>query len=331
MSRKIRNALSTILGSSGYPVLKGKLVPRRSPLVLGYHTLNPPEFLRRVLGIQFTPELFESQMDYLVRHHSVISVETLLDWIEGRTVLPPNPVAVTFDDGYRDLVDVALPVLRHRCIPATVFVVTGCAESRRSIWTNRLTYMISLTARSRIRFRLPELADESFALDSPQTLRRSALKLLALFKKLPNDRKDPAMRTLAESLDVDPESDPVHLLPMVTPDQVRILSENGFTIGSHTVNHPILSCCTEAVQKCELRDSKSSIETWTGRLCSIAAYPNGQPGDFTAETRSIAEKLGYRACFTFHPHPIRPGIDRFEIPRHPLMDIPLNRFATALR
>jgi len=68
---------------------------------------------------------FERQMAWLSRHHTVISLNRLVDFVGGRRDIPPNAVLVTIDDGYVDLRSHALPILSKYRIPAVAFITAG--------------------------------------------------------------------------------------------------------------------------------------------------------------------------------------------------------------
>lgn len=97
---------------------------RRIPILM-YHEVTPrphPAFLK----YSITPGTFARQMRWLaLAGYRTIGLDTLLDYRSGTADLPPRPIAITFDDGFRDCVEYTLPVLQARGFTATYFVVTG--------------------------------------------------------------------------------------------------------------------------------------------------------------------------------------------------------------
>ncbi len=80
------------------------------------------------------PERFAEHMDAVVASgRGAISISQLVDGLAGRATLPENPVAITFDDGLADFATWAWPALRERCLPATLYVVTG-SIGQRAVW-----------------------------------------------------------------------------------------------------------------------------------------------------------------------------------------------------
>ena len=93
--------------------------------ILMYHKVNPdPE--AGSLGLRVTPADFDRQMRYLYEQgYSTVSLEDARDFLAGEKNLPPKPVVITFDDGYRDNYTRALPILEKYHFKATFFVVVN--------------------------------------------------------------------------------------------------------------------------------------------------------------------------------------------------------------
>src|SRR5579859_5441981 len=136
--------------------------------VLTYHRFASP----RTTGLfddgveDTTPEAFDRQLSLLERWFTILELEDLLAFRAGK-LLPPNPVFVTFDDGYKDGLDVALPILQRHGVKATFFVATDYIDQRRLFWWDRIHVVvkssrkesIELTYPSRLRFYLRTQAE----------------------------------------------------------------------------------------------------------------------------------------------------------------------------
>jgi peptidoglycan/xylan/chitin deacetylase (PgdA/CDA1 family) len=104
--------------------------------ILMYHQVTPAP-PRGFEKYAITPGLFREHMDDLGRRgYQSIGLDELMAHRSGRTPLPRRPVVITFDDGYQDCVDHAVPVLEARGLTATFFVVAGLA-GRSSEWLRR--------------------------------------------------------------------------------------------------------------------------------------------------------------------------------------------------
>jgi len=92
--------------------------------ILCYHTINDAP------DVQYDPmpaARFESHLKHLSANYNVIGMDALADGLDGGR-LPPKPVVITFDDGYRDNYEVAFPLLRRYRTPATIYLVTSFVD-----------------------------------------------------------------------------------------------------------------------------------------------------------------------------------------------------------
>jgi peptidoglycan/xylan/chitin deacetylase (PgdA/CDA1 family) len=93
-----------------------------------YHRVGslPPDPPAMLAKLTVQPRVFAAEMAWLARRHfHAITPQQFFDALEKRKPLPPRPVLITFDDGYRDVLFNAEPVLHRLGMPATAFVITG--------------------------------------------------------------------------------------------------------------------------------------------------------------------------------------------------------------
>lgn len=96
--------------------------------ILMYHYIRPDPGNGDPIGqdLSVTPERFAEQMKYIADHHfTTLTMAELADVRAGRIALPPNPIVLTFDDGYHDFYTHAWPLLREYGFNATAFIVTS--------------------------------------------------------------------------------------------------------------------------------------------------------------------------------------------------------------
>src|SRR5438309_2356455 len=112
---------------------------RPRPVILMYHRVafvqNDP------WGLAVDPERFEEQIAYAKQHRSPMSVDEFVERLRSKS-LPADAVAVTFDDGYRDNLVNAKPVLARYGVPATLFLATGFVDQDAPFWWDELATMI---------------------------------------------------------------------------------------------------------------------------------------------------------------------------------------------
>src|SRR5262249_6155724 len=131
--------------------------PWRSLTVVTYHRINRPA---SVAGfdpdlVDATPEAFETHMRFFKAHFSCVTIDAVVQAVEGGAALPPNPLLVTFDDGYLDNYEHALPVLQRTGMRAVFFVSTDFMRRRKLFWWDRIWMTIRRAAVDRIALTYP--------------------------------------------------------------------------------------------------------------------------------------------------------------------------------
>ncbi|HEY4501212.1 MAG TPA: polysaccharide deacetylase family protein [Candidatus Paceibacterota bacterium] len=117
--RPFRSLFKLIGALIAYGIRTITRIGTREPevIVLMYHAIDTS-----VWKLSVTPEMFERQMQYLAKKNWTVPLAEVVAYAKGEKKLPAHAVAVTFDDGYRDVLTAALPILERYSIPATVFV-----------------------------------------------------------------------------------------------------------------------------------------------------------------------------------------------------------------
>ncbi|WP_039954453.1 polysaccharide deacetylase family protein [Vibrio caribbeanicus] len=113
--------------------------------------------------------------------------------------------------------------------------------------------------------------------------------------------------------DVEVPSNPEKQVELMSPEQVKELSESGLVeIGGHTVTHPDLSRLTSAEQEQEIYDNKVALESMIGKRLTSFAYPYGSLNE---DSKNIASKIGYQYAVATDSGPIHVHGDKFQIRR----------------
>jgi peptidoglycan/xylan/chitin deacetylase (PgdA/CDA1 family) len=235
-----------------------------------------------------------------------------------RGALPERALAITFDDGYADNHDIALPVLKAHGLCATFFVATGFLDGGR-MWNDTVIQSIRGCTQPTLALGglgLPGIGVLSLGTAASQ---RSAIDaLLGAIKYLPPAQRSAAVQGLAESAGV--------ALPstlMMTSTQVRALADAGMQIGAHTVSHPILARIDEPAAVQELRRSKATLEDLLGQPVRSFAYPNGRPGrDYLPRDVVLARQAGFELAVSTAHGAAGAGADVFQLPRFTPWDRP---------
>ena len=303
-----------------------KLRARRPPrwlTVLLYHRVLPEpengfELDRGVADAR--PELFDRHMAFIASACTPIDLAQLLAYHAGEAELPRNPVMVTFDDGYLDNREHALPILRRHGIRALFFIATDYVGKRRLFWWDRVAYLF---ARSRV-----EVAHLRYPTDLVLRLgderdrsARTALKLIKTTRGLDLPR---FMDELATALDVPWDEALERGLVdrnIMTWDDVRALQGGGMDIGSHTRSHRVLDTIEAGELADELVQSKAEIERELGSKIESVSYPVGRAIRRLPLIERAVRDAGYKIGFSVETraNPLaRSAFDPFNVARVPM-------------
>lgn len=229
--------------------------------------------------------------------------------------LPARAAALSFDDGYADNHDVALPLLRRHGLPCSFFVATGFLDGGR-MWNDTLIEAVRhshqpvLDLRGLQDGRGDDLGQHALG---DTAGRRAALgALIGRVKYLPPAPRLACVNAIAERAEVAPAND-----LMMSSQQVRQLRAAGMQIGAHTVSHPILATLSPTEAADEMARSRDTLQQLLGEPVGLFAYPNGKPGtDYLPDVHpGLVRELGFDAAVSTRWAAARRGDDVFQIPR----------------
>jgi peptidoglycan/xylan/chitin deacetylase (PgdA/CDA1 family) len=315
VSRIARSALVRTLGAALSP---GGANGRLSILIF-HRVLSAPDPL---LHDEVDARLFAQRMELLRSEFNVLPLSEAIERLaQGR--LPPRAACVTFDDGYADNHDVALPILRRLGVPATFFIASGYLEGG-CMWNDTVIEAVRQAAGASLD--LAHLGLGAHPIGSIEERRSAMHTLLKTIKYRPSDERAAIAQDIAAAARAAFSGN-----LMMTHSQVRALHSAGMEIGGHTVTHPILSRLLPSEAEREIGDGKAHLEAIIGGAVTLFAYPNGKPTmDFGREHVSLARKLGFRAALTTAWGTARQYSDVFQLPRFTPWDRQSARFAVRL-
>ena len=279
-----------------------ELLDRRGAIaILLYHRVARLERDPQQLAV--TPERFDEHLTALRATCTPVALADVPALLRARR-LPPRPVAVTFDDGYRDNLHEAKPLLERHGVPATVFVSSGYVGAGKEFWWDELERLL-----------LPD--DEEAYLE--------ALPRMKLMDVAQRERMLVELRAKAgEPEGGAPRGDYL----AVDHDELRLLDGGAIEVGNHSRHHLSLAAHPEPVQREEIGSAAEDLAEWLGRPVELLAYPFGTPGvDVSRETRRLARRLGNRAAADNYGRLCTVTASRFALPRFLVRDWPGERFA----
>lgn len=299
--------------------LKHLLQPAGLHILMYHRVLSAPDRLRPG---DPTVDDFRAQMRVLRRWFEPVDLLTGARQLADGT-LPPRAVAVTFDDGYRDNLTLAAPVLREFGVPATVFVASGYLDGD-NMWNDLLIEAVRQAPGQRID--LGDFALGQFQAPGPAEGFAALRPLLMALKPLPPARRQAAVMACAHQCGA-AAGPPL----MLSTTELRTLAQSGVRIGAHTVTHPILATLDDAEAAEEIAQSKARLAEIIDTPIDVFAYPNGRPAlDYTPRDAATVEALGFACAVSTRPALATPGCNPWELPRYGLWSHHAGRFGVQL-
>ena len=265
---------------------------------------------------------FENQIRMLKSCFNVIPLVDAVRHARDGT-LPSRAACITFDDGYADNAEVALPILQRNDVSATFFIATGFLDGGR-MWNDSVIELVRLTDAKNI-----DATSLSLGLHpttTHQERRQAISSLIGQLKYLSFDERAAQVDRLCNLGKIDL---PVNL--MMTSDQVRRLRHAGMDIGGHTVLHPILARLPSDQARDEIIRGKERLEGIIGEPVRLFAYPNGKPdSDYKREHVAMVKELGFEGAVSTSWGAQRKNEDFFQLPRFTPWDQSRLRFILRL-
>ena len=264
------------------------------PRILMYHAIDAHET---------SPELFVWQLELLRQEFEIVSLTELLSRID-RSAANGSEVVITFDDGVRNHVTAAYPLLRDMGVPATFFVCPG-----RWVWNMELRLRLNLLTDYE-RFRLarswgfPDSGTES---------------LIDWSKRLDlGERQQLEAQVQSQTREFDPSPVQVDRYAPMSWAEVTSMDPNIITLGSHSVSHPMLTTLPDDQRRAEIAGSRSLLEERIGRKTDVFCYPNG---DNDERTLGMVREC-YSAAVTARSGFVDPDQGVYLLPRIPAAERP---------
>jgi peptidoglycan/xylan/chitin deacetylase (PgdA/CDA1 family) len=311
----VKTAIAKAITKAHGHGLAGPLARRTyRPLVLGYHRVvdNFDAEARVEMPSMLTSRaMFECHLDWLGQHFRFVTTDEIGEHVLSGEPFEKPVAAITFDDGYRDVYDHALPVLARKGIPATMFVVTDLVG--RPFWQihDKLYHLVAKAfacwddPRRRMFGLLRDLG-----LPAHEFTRRSAIgsPMMAVSTLLPGLPQADVYRVM-DGLEASVGNGFYDVPVSVNWEMLAEMRRSVFTIGSHTRTHVSLPVESAETVAAELEGSKQELERHLGTPIDHFAYPGGQ---FNEAVVDAVARAGYRFAYTACPH---------DVPRHPTLAI----------
>ncbi len=268
--------------------------------ILMFHRVRPAcaDGFSPNAGLEIAPQFLDLVLQHLrARNYDILPLDAIMELLRAGA-RPARPVvALTFDDGYRDLVEHALPILERRRAPFTAYVASGFADRAARLWwidleesIRRLSRLDIVVGGRRIVRRCDSAREKQAAFaELYRTIRAGDEATLRAAVAELSARAGVDSRAIAEAACLDWAG-------------LRRLAQNGLaTLGAHSVTHPRLAKLDRETVRREMAESRERIEAETGVRPRHFCYPVGDPTSAGRREFALAAELGFETAVTTRP------------------------------
>jgi len=274
-------------------------------MVLGWHNVEGSWCFPSAPGVGMRG--LARQLGVLRRVTNIVPLGPALRALSEGRPLPSRALAITFDDGYRDNLTLAGPLLARLNIPATCFLVPAILDGEVVPWWERLAWALHQRRTDQL-----EWEGSRWALTDIAAERGAFRDISARLKRRDRQDREKAVDELVTLLE--PVGEYRAQEQFLDWDGAREL-QRYMEIGSHSMYHCILAEESAQAQDVDLAESRRRLTEGLSTDITLLAYPNGMKADYNADTLAAAQRGGYDHAVTTQGGWNTPSTPRFEIRR----------------
>jgi peptidoglycan/xylan/chitin deacetylase (PgdA/CDA1 family) len=283
-------------------------------VILSYHSIQDrPEQYANTIGCDciHATSIFEWQMELIARRFSAVSMDDIWRFLKGEKNLPPRAVAITFDDGFKDNVRVAAPILNRFGIPGTFYVLIGSVDQSKAPWYCLLRHAFFTSRNSKW---TDPFSGTIHDLTDSEAREGAFVNAVGVCAKSGAPAREELVQDVVRSLEREPFPNESDL--MMNWDDARSLAKSGHVVGSHTMTHPNVAHISVEDARNELNESKLKLEEELGERVKHFSYPHPALNpQWNETTLKITEELGYATAVTTTSGAVRADARPLAIPR----------------
>ena len=234
-----------------------------------YHMVNDGEVLHiKHLYRHKSVKQFKEDLDYLLKRYKVISLFDLIKIYKNRCPVPQNSFLLTFDDGFREMYDIVYPILLEKGIPATFFINSDFSDNNEMCYLHKASILaeyITDDLSFRIIGKIREMLNENDI--HCEDIKRGVLLIQYQQRKI--------IDQMAQLIDLDLKEYLARNKPYLTSKQIENLIKYGFTIGGHSIDHPLYSSLSLNEQLLQTIESVNFLKRRFGLTYGAFAFPHG--------------------------------------------------------
>lgn len=211
---------------------------------------------------------FRADIDYFLKYYEPVSLIDILNYLENGVQLPKRCFLPTFDDGFREIYEIAAPMLYEKGVPAAFFLTTSVIDNQILSYPQKKSIIIN---------RIKDINDRTIETEVKKTLDNYGIPGNKLSSRIQNIYylQSHVLDQVGNILNCD-FAEYVHKIqPYLSTDQIKTLIKKGFAIGAHSIDHPLYSELSIEQQLNQTLGSIQQLSKLFTYSCNAFAFPYG--------------------------------------------------------
>jgi len=312
----IKKYLRKIFYRTGSSDITGRIVSpwRGRAIIICFHRVLPDNDYRKDkspnAGLAISKTMFREHLIYLKNNSKLISIDMLEEHLRAKT--RQMAVVISFDDGWKDNIDHAWPILLELNVPAIIYITTQFIEEPSCMWTFKLWKIIERRERITLYLRT-----RNYVWD----IQTEHNKLLCFdgIRNLVLNCSNVEKQSLLESIGVFDDPGDCENQFLNWKDIEYLNGCELMTIGAHTHTHPNLRILTDSDVVHEMLKSKRILENKLDHPIKHFAYPYGTKKEAWTREYQLAKEVGFTTAVTTNRNKLVYS-ELHSLPRHRLTE-----------
>ena len=203
---------------------------------------------------------FENDLDFILKNFKPASLEDILNHANGNKIIEENSFHLTFDDGFTEVFENAIPILERKCIPATLFINTAFVENTGLMFRCKVSLIIN------------ELKSTDAKLKLSQKLKCKTEEIQSILLSL-NHSDTALINECASLVGIDFNRYLNQNKPYLSLEQLKIIEKKGYTIGAHSFDHPEFKYLSDESQIVQVKKSVDYIKSNFNQKFTSFSFP----------------------------------------------------------
>ena len=248
-------------------------ISKENILIPYYHMVSDDDVLHiKHLYPYKKVKQFVDDLDFILEKFSPVGLNDVLQYFNHKKTLPPKALHLTFDDGFREIYDIIAPILSRKGIPATFFVSSGFIDNKILCYQHKASILAEHTLRNDYS---PEIKNKikSIFFENDLEFRDIMTGILSI-----KYRNRFLIDEIADSMHIDFSDYLSKTKPYLTKEQIQKLIGDGFSIGAHSIDHPLYADLSLEEQLHQTAESINFLKETFNLDYSVFAFPHSDSG-----------------------------------------------------